>query len=202
MKAGLTGSIATGKSTVAGFFKEMSARVVDADEIAHQTLKRADVQEEIVKKYGKDILDGHQHVDRKKLGGIIFKDTSARQWLNGLVHPIVYQEIDKKIRRIQKDARQNLIIVDVPLLIESGEPRRFGPVVLAYCPEEIQLERLQQRDNLDRRNAIQRIRTQMSVEEKRKYADYIIDTTGTVQHTQQQVREVYRKLLSNKYFTN
>jgi dephospho-CoA kinase len=194
--AGLTGGIASGKSTVAKFFHELGARVIDADLVAHQVLRRLDVVRDVAARFGADVLTPDGRVDRRRLGPRVFADAAAREWLNGRVHPGVREEIARLLEEERRVGVHPLALVDVPLLVESGEPHRYGPLVLAWCPPEIQLARLQSRDGLSAAQARQRLAAQWPIESKRDHADYIIDTTGPFEDTRGQVETAFRSLLA------
>jgi dephospho-CoA kinase len=196
LTAGLTGSIATGKSTVAGMFRRLGDAVIDADAVGHEILRLPSVRDAIQEKYGSAVLDDSGEIIRPRLGEIIFADAASRAWLNNLTHPPIRREIRRRIRHLSKENPGRLIIIEVPLLLESGKPRRYGPVILAWCPEEMQLDRLMRRDNLTRADAERRVRAQLSIDKKRSLADYIIDTSVTLAETQDQVAEVRQHLLA------
>ena len=198
MIAALTGSIATGKSTVARFFRNMGAWIVDADDIAHKILKLPVIRDEIIRHFGKVVSDSRGEIHRSTLAGIIFSDPAARRLLNELTHPVIRERMESEIELMHAQDPHSLVLADIPLLMETGEPARYGPVVLAYCPESIQLERLMRRNKLDLSAALQRIRAQIPIEEKRPRADYIIHTTGPHSETEAQVRDVYHQLLSTE----
>jgi len=193
--AGLTGGIASGKTTVAGMFARLGARVIDADAVAHEILLRDEIVCAVTARFGRSVLDDQGRVDRKRLGGAVFADPVHRTWLNRLMHPPVRAEIQRRLDEPSDGGAPPLTIVDVPLLVESGEPRRYGPLILAYCPEEIQVERLMRRDALNRSAALQRIQAQRPIDEKRAAADFIVDTSGPLADTFRQVQDVRRLLL-------
>jgi dephospho-CoA kinase len=192
----LTGSIATGKSTVAGMFHRLGDAVIDADAIAHEVLRRPAVRQAIREKFGPAVTDEAGEIDRPHLGEIIFSDGPSRAWLNRLTHPPIRFEIRRQIRRLFRENPRRLIIVEVPLLLESGRSRRYGPVILAWCPEKMQLERLMKRDGLTQASAERRVRAQLSIAEKRLRADYIVDTSLPLAETSRQVEQVRQRLLA------
>ncbi len=194
ISAGLTGGIASGKTTVAGFFRDAGAAVVDADRMAHEVLREPEVRTCIVDRLGETVLDAAGEVDRHRLGPKVFGDDALRTWLNELVHPRVRHRIREAMDTLAVAAPDGVIIVDVPLLIESGHPRRYGPVILAYCPPAVQLDRLVRRDGLPPEEARARIRSQLPIDEKRPHADYLIDTTRPMTETRLRVTEVLAAL--------
>lgn len=196
MIAGLTGGIATGKTTVAGFFVELGARVIDADLIAHEILRRPEVLGTVRERFGQGVMAPDGDVDRKLLGSRVFADSEARLWLNRLVHPLVREEIARRLAAERTVFPHALFIVDVPLLIESGAYRLYGPLILAYCPMEIQLRRMLSRDGLARAEALSRLAAQVPIAEKLQFADYVIDTSCPLQDTRRRVRDVYERLMA------
>jgi len=195
--AGLTGGIASGKSTVAAMLAEAGARIVDADRIAHQVvLKGQPAWQDIVDHFGNGILTHDGQIDREALGSIVFNDTEAKNALNGIVHPRVFETMAQEIQSLAEAHPGDLVIMDVPLLIESGLHASLPIVILVYVPEIMQQERLMRRDGLNAADAAARIRAQMPIDAKRAHAHYIIDNTGDLDATRRQVLDIYRKILS------
>jgi len=195
--AGLTGGIASGKSTVAAMLAEAGARIVDADRIAHQVvLKGQPAWQDIVDHFGNGILTHDGQIDREALGSIVFNDTEAKNALNGIVHPRVFETMAQEIQSLAEAHPGDLIIMDVPLLIESGLHASLPIVILVYVPETMQQERLMRRDGLNAADAAARIRAQMPIDAKRAHAHYIVDNTGDLDATRRQVLDIYRKILS------
>jgi dephospho-CoA kinase len=195
--AGLTGGIASGKSTVAAMLAEAGARIVDADRIAHQVvLKGQPAWQDIVDHFGSGILARDGQIDREALGAIVFHDTEAKKALNGIVHPRVFETMAQEIQSLAEAHPGDLIIMDVPLLIESGMHASLPIVILVYVPETMQQERLMRRDGLNAADAAARIRAQMPIDAKRAHAHYIVDNTGDLDATRRQVLDIYRKILS------
>ncbi|GAB7388602.1 dephospho-CoA kinase [Bacillaceae bacterium] len=195
MVAGLTGGIATGKSTVAEMFVRRGAVLIDADRIARlvvQPGKKA--WRRIVERFGESVLLPSRELDRAALGEIVFRDPLARKDLEQITHPEIRREMLEQIGRAQANG-DPLIIVDVPLLIERNMQAMFEKVILVYVDAETQLRRLMARNGLTEEQALRRISAQMPIEEKRKYADYIIDNRGTLEETERQVEAVYQKLV-------
>ncbi len=191
---GLTGSIATGKSTVSRMLAELGAIIIDADKIAFDAvLKGKPACCKIIDCFGECILQENGEIDRKALGDIIFNDPDKKQVLNNIVHPEVFCEMGRQIDDAGKKPGA-VIILDVPLLIESGMHRGMSDVILVYAPEDIQLERLMARDNIDRAAAMARIRSQMPIDEKKKYATIVIDNSLGVNETYAQVVKVFDML--------
>lgn len=193
--AGLTGGIASGKTTVAGFFDELGALVIDADAIAHLVLQRQAVVWDLIGHFGTGILTADGRVDRSRLGPRVFGDPDDREWLNRRIHPEVREMIAQRLEVERRAGAHPLAVVDVPLLVESGEPRRYGPLVLAWCPPALQLRRIMARNGLKEADARARLESQLPIDDKRAHADHIVDTSGTFEETRRQVESVYRALL-------
>jgi dephospho-CoA kinase len=193
--AGLTGSIATGKSTVSGILKELGAFIVDADRAAHEVvLPGTKAWNEIVRIFGKEILQKSGEIDRERLGRIIFNDSAMRSILEEVVHPEVVHSMDEQIRSIKSGFPDAVVILDVPLLIETGMHKGVGEVIVVYCPEDMQITRLMVRDNISREDALAKVRSQISIEEKRRYATLLIDNSASKDNTRIQVEDLYVRL--------
>ena len=190
--AGLTGGIATGKSTVSLILKEAGATIIDADKIARDAVKNGlPAWHEIVKHFGRKVLQPDGEINRNYLGDIIFNDPHQKQKLNSIVHPHVFKETANQLRQIEKKTPDAVVILDVPLLIESEMDKSVSEIIVVYAPEHVQLKRLMERDNISRSDAISRIRSQMSVEKKKSLADIVIDNSGTIRETKKRTLEVY-----------
>lgn len=193
--AGLTGGIASGKSTVAAMLAAAGARIVDADQIARRVVRKGrPAYHDIVRRFGPAILNPEGQIDRDALGTIVFNDKDAKQALNDIVHPRVHEVMQQHIDTLAREHREDPVILDVPLLIESGWHAFLPMVILVYVPEPVQKMRLMARDGLGASDAMARIRAQMPIDAKRAYADYIIDNTGTREATQRQVLAVYEQI--------
>ncbi len=188
---GLTGGIATGKSLVSSMFEKLGAYVIDADKIAREVVEKGSpVLKKIEKHFGKEVINPDGGLNRKRLREIIIKNPEKRMLLNSITHPAIIERENEIVNSVDK----KLIIVDAALLIESGSYKRFKEIIVVYAPFEIQLERLMKRDKMSREEAERFIKTQMDIEEKKKYATYVIDNSNGVDYTEKQVREVYEIL--------
>ena len=195
LKVGLTGSIAVGKTFVCCVFRELGCFVLDADEVARDVVRPGtEGHRRVVKSFGNDVLTEEGELDRAKLGSVVFRDENKRQLLNSIIHPLVFEEQDRWLAQSQKQNPDGIAIVDAALMIESGGYRRFDKLIVVWCKPEIQLERLQLRDNLSSADAERRIATQMPQEEKKLYADYLIETSNGYEAAREQTAEVFRKL--------
>ncbi len=173
---GLTGSIGSGKSTVSNILKKKNMNIIDADEISRKIFDDKKNLDTLVKCFGGEILNSDNELDRKKLGSIVFSDEDNLKKLNSITHPIIISKIKASINKFKKQ-RQKFIILDAPLLIEANLLNLVDMVLLVMCNENIQIKRIIKRDNISKEDTILRIRSQMSVEDKKKYADYIIDNS-------------------------
>lgn len=188
MKIGLTGSIACGKSTVSKFLCEQGYTVVDADAISHRlTAPGGDALPAIREAFGDAVFCGDA-LDRRSLGALVFADSSKRQALNAILHPMILERIYSELDA--GDAPDTLIFGDIPLLYECHMEEHFDRIWVVSAQEETQLDRLMQRDNLTRDEALARIRSQMPLEEKCRRADAVIHTDGPIPETQRQVRRL------------
>jgi dephospho-CoA kinase len=195
LKIGLTGSIAVGKSFVCSIFSELGCHVLDADQTARDVVKPGTQGlARIVEEFGYDVLTPFGDLDRKKLGAIVFGDEKKRERLNRIVHPLVIRAQDRWMREEEKSDPNSIIVVDAALMIESGGYRRFDKLIVVWCEPAIQLQRLMLRDNLTREHAQERIDSQMPQEEKKAYADHLIDTSHGFDDTRRQTVEVYDQL--------
>ena len=179
--AGLTGGIASGKSTVSVFFADAGAHIIDADKIARKVVKKGmPAYREIVSVFGPTILLADGEIDRKRLGDIIFNDPERKARLDAIVHPRVFASSAEKISRISSQVPDAVVILDIPLLFETGMINDLAEVIVVFVPEHIQLKRLIKRDGIDESAAMARIRSQMPIDEKRKRATVVIDNSGSL----------------------
>jgi dephospho-CoA kinase len=198
MVVGLTGGIATGKSTVSNMFRQLGAPIVDADRIARWAVEPdRPAWLDLVAYFGEEILLPDRTVNRVKLGEIVFSDALKRDKLNRIVHPRVREESEKQIRQYLEADPKRPVIQDVPLLIETGLHSKMDKVIVVYADEPTQLRRLMERNDLSEKEAMQRIRAQMPIEAKRVYADYIIDNRGSIEETREQVIQIWEELKKN-----
>ena len=195
LRVGLTGSIAVGKSFVSGVFAELGCRLLDADETARDVvLPGSPALQDLVKKFGAEILASNGTLDRVKLGSIVFADTEKRVALNSILHPYIIAQQDQRLREWEALDPNGIAIVDAALMIESGGYKRFDKLIVVHCRADIQLARLMTRNKLSRDEAEARIAAQMSQEEKQKFADYLIDTSDGFEAAREQTTQVYLQL--------
>ncbi|MFS1511842.1 dephospho-CoA kinase [Chengkuizengella sp. SCS-71B] len=195
MNVGLTGGIATGKSTVSNMLVQRGARLIDADVIAREVvLPGHPVLQKVAQHFGQDILLEDGSLNRSKLGEIIFSDPSARKELEGLLHPQIRSLMKERMAQYEMEEPERLVVVDIPLLFESNLQELFSSVVLVYVPESIQLERLMKRNQLSLEEAMKRIKAQMPIESKKKLADYVIDNSKSMKHTDDEVKQFWEDI--------
>jgi dephospho-CoA kinase len=198
LRVGLTGGIATGKTTVVAMLRELGCRVLEADKIAHQMIVPGGAAyEEVVREFGRGILTAEALVDRRKLGAIVFADPKLLARLNAIVHPPVLEEQSRELAAIEQADPYAIAVVEAALLIEAGFDKKLEYLVVTWCTPEQQLARLTQSGagrGLTIEQARQRIAAQMPIEEKRRRADEVIDCSGTLGHTRAEVIALFAKL--------
>ncbi len=198
LKVGLTGSIAVGKSFVLSVLRELGCATFDADKIAHQVMEPGrEAYRDILSEFGDGVLAEDGSIDRAKLGQIVFADAERRKRLNDIVHPRVIAEQNRLLSEVEAQNPDGIAVIDAALMIESGGYKRFDKLIVVFCDRETQIERLMRRNSITREDAERRVAAQMSSEEKRRYADYEIDTSGTFDETRQRVIEVHSKLVQD-----
>ena len=195
LKVGLTGSIAVGKSFVLSVLGELGCATFDADKIAHSVMEPGrEAYSDIVREFTDSVLSEAGQIDRAKLGAIVFADAERRKRLNEIVHPRVIEEQNRMLGEAERADPAGIAVVDAALMIESGGYKRFDKLIVVYCDLETQIKRLIGRNQITREDAERRVAAQMSSEEKRRYADYEINTSGTMEETRHRVTEVYNEL--------
>ena len=195
LKVGLTGSIAVGKSYVCEVLRELGAFVLDADQTAREVVAAGSKGLAlIVEKFGKEVLTESGELDRARMGALVFADEAMRQLLNSIVHPLVIEAQDGWLAEKEQANPHGIAVIDAALMIESGGYKRFTKLIVVWCEAEIQLQRLMLRNNLSEEEAQKRIRAQMPQEEKKRYADFLIDTSDGIETTRQRTIEVYEQL--------
>jgi len=187
---GLTGGIATGKSLVSKTLRELGIKVIDADQIAHRVLNRTEVIDKIKEEFGREIINNKGKIDRKKLGEIVFSEHVKLKKLEEITHPTILDVIDQKLKEYKK---QDLIVLDAPLLFETYLDQKVDEIWVVYAEESMQIERLQKRDGLDYFEAKCRIDVQMSLKEKVQRADQVINNEGTKQELRRKVVKLVEK---------
>ncbi len=199
LNAGLTGGIASGKSTVDKMFQEKGAYLIDHDTLAHEAEEPGrPAWEKIVDYFGAAILNEDRTINRRRLGDIVFNDEGKLEKLMDMVHPVVFAEWQARIDDIARRDPRAIIISDIPLLIERGWQDAVDIVLLVYIPREEQIRRLMARNGFSRREADERLRSQMSIDDKLLHADMIINNEGTLEETRGRVDRVWEALLEKE----
>lgn len=195
---GLTGNIATGKSTVASMFRDLGAMIIDADQIAREVVQEGKpAWHKILKHFGEKILNEDRSINRSALADIVFGNDRQRKILNDITHPEIMKEIRKLIRHYCRQGAE-IVVIEAALIVEKGGMKDLiDKLVVVNSPEELQLKRLNARNSMPREKAVARIKSQMSAEEKMSYADYVIDNSGNLESTRDQVKEIMSELLES-----
>ena len=199
MIVGLTGGIVVGKSTVASMFRDLGAKIIDADKLGHSViLPNKPAWKKIVKIFGKDILQNDLTIDREKLGKIVFANQALLKKLNEVTHPEITKIIKKEIN-LARNAASNqgkVLIVDAALIYEAKIDRFMDKIIVVYIDKDKQIKRLIKRNNLSKEEALQRIKSQMPMKEKVKMTDYVIDNSNSLDKTREQVEKIWKSLVS------
>jgi dephospho-CoA kinase len=195
MLLGLTGSIATGKSTVANMLRRRGAVLIDADQVARKVVEPGSLGlNKIIENFGSEMVTAEGRLDRAKLGELVFNDEEARERLNALLHPLIIEEMKQLTGQSLKKEPHSIVIWDVPLLIEENLTQFVEKVIVVYVPEAIQLQRLMKRNALSEEEARERIAAQLSIEEKKRVADFVIDNSDSLEMTERQVDQLWNYL--------
>jgi dephospho-CoA kinase len=195
IRVGLTGGYASGKSLVARELERLGCRLIYADKLGHEVMLPAGpAYQPVIDEFGKGILDEDGAIDRKRLAEIVFHQPALLEKLNSIVHPAVFVREEALAAAFGAESSKAIVVIEAAILIETGHYRTLDRLVLVSCPEEMQIARGMKRDHVPREEALDRIRRQMPLSEKRRYADYIIDTSGTKEHAYQQTQAVYASL--------
>jgi len=192
----LTGGIASGKSVAAQVLEELGCAIHHSDQIAHELMEpEKPAWKKIVAHFGQEILNKDNTINRTQLGTIVFSDEKKRRFLNRIIHPLVFEKKREIIDILEKEGRYKIFISEAALTIEAGFTDFFDKIIMVYCREDIQIKRLMERDQISHPEAMRKIKSQMNPREKMKYADYTIDTSGSLGSTVEQTERVYRNLL-------
>jgi len=195
LRVGLTGGIASGKSTVGRMLGELGCRVIDSDRITRQLFEAGSpVNAAVAEAFGPRVVASDGTIDRKILGELVFENTELRQKLNSIVHPAINQRQSEFLAQAAAEDSHAIGIVEAALIVEVGTYRNYDKVIVVTCSPKIQRERLRERSGLTPQQIETRIASQMPLEEKIKVADFVIDNSGDIGKTRQQVEEVYRQL--------
>ncbi len=199
LNVGLTGGIASGKSTVAKMFEDKGAFLIDFDALAHFAEEPdKPAWKAIVELFGREILNEDGTINRAKLGPIVFADQEKLSRLNSIVHPAVFDLWRRQIEDIRQRNPRAIVVSDIPLLIEVSMQHLFDVVILVHVSPEDQIRRLTERNEYSRKEAESRLDTQMAIDEKIPYADYVIDNKGPRETTRSVVKAVWEELLARE----
>jgi dephospho-CoA kinase len=197
LRVGLTGGLACGKSFVARTLESFGCTVVRADELGHEVLLPGGPADgPVLEEFGPGILAEDGAVDRKKLAALVFDNPERLAKLNSLIHPAVIRREEELFAQAQQRDPNAIAVLEAAILIENGSYKRFDKLIVVVCAPEQQVARAMHRDGCSEEEAHARLRRQMPVEEKRKYADFVIDTSGTKENTVEQTRSLYERLRS------
>ena len=192
---GLTGGIGSGKTVVASMFEDEGAHVIDFDYLARLIVEPdKPAWRDIVDYFGPGILSPDRTLNRPALAEIIFSDDKSRKALEGFTHPRIFERRDALLKAIREKDPYSIVIIDFPLLFESGLRKDLDKVILVYVPRDVQLERATKRDGLSPEEVEKRLHAQVPIGEKRSLSDFVIDNSGSLKHTRDQVRKVMREL--------
>jgi dephospho-CoA kinase len=195
LRVGLTGGLASGKSFVGRALADLGCLVIRADELGHQALEPGGAAfAGAVREFGDGILNAEGAIDRRKLGALVFQDGEKLAKLNALVHPAVWARERQLLDEYAETHPRGIGVVEAAILVEAGSYRNYAKLIVAVCSEEQQIERAMSRDGLTREQVLDRLRRQMPLADKIKYADYVIDTSGAKENTLEQTRGVYQSL--------
>jgi len=182
----------SGKTLAASMFRELGVRTIDADAICRDLVAPGEpAWKEIVDQFGEGVLAGDRTLDRQRMAGIVFSDPTQKKKLESILHPRVFEEEARIYDRLRKEDPRVIVIVNAALLIESGNFRNMDRVVVVRAEEKTQVDRVVKRGGMSRDDVLRRIRNQMSLEEKIKFADHVIDNTSSVDHLHAQVHQLF-----------
>ncbi len=195
LHVGLTGGIATGKSTVLNLFKEKGAQVLDFDQITRFVQEPGrPAWKALIGHFGRDILNDDGTLNRKKLADVVFGDKEKLSRLNEIVHPFIFEEWERRLAPFREDGCQNIVISDMPLLFEIRAQRYFDCIIVVYAAREKQMERLMERNGCSRDDALRRLDAQLPIDSKLPLADYVIDNSASLEKTRERVDAVWTQL--------
>jgi dephospho-CoA kinase len=195
LKVGLTGGIASGKSTVGRMLGGLGCRVIDSDRITRDLFEAGNpVNTAVSEAFGRRVVAPDGSIDRSVLGEMVFRNPELRQKLNSIVHPAIYQRQSEFVARAAAEDPHAIAVVEAALIIEAGNHKNYDKMIVVTCPPALQRQRLQERSGLTPEQIETRIASQMPIEEKTKFADFVIDNSEDIGSTRQQVEAVYREL--------
>lgn len=197
LRVGLTGGLACGKSFVGRTLKDLGCHLISADDLGHDVLQPGgDAFEPVVAEFGNGILDEAGAIDRRKLASLVFDHPERLKRLNEMVHPAVIRREEELIKQAEAADPGGIVVMEAAILVETGSYKRFEKLIVVVCTEDQQVARSVHRDGCTEEEARNRLKRQMPVEQKRKFADFIVDTSGAKEDTILQTRRVYEELRS------
>lgn len=195
LRVGLTGGLASGKSFVGRVLEDLGCLLIRNDDIGHDVLQPGgEAYSGVLREFGTGILGEEGSIDRRKLAAIVFHDPAKLQKLNAVVHPPVRARTRQLLDEYERTHPDGVAIVEAAIMIETGSYRDYGKLIVAVCSREQEIERAMARDGSTREEVLERLDRQMPLEDKVKYADFVIDTSGSKDDTRAQVNDVYRSL--------
>lgn len=195
LRVGLTGGYASGKTFVASELEGLGCYVIHADELGHRVLfADGEAYQPVIHTFGAEILDANREIDRKKLAGIVFGKPELLEKLSSFVHPAVIRLEQQMLETFTRDHPAGIGVLEAAILIETGRYRDFDRIILTACDQETQIARGMKRDRLTREEIMARLENQMPLDEKRQYAHYVVNTSGSKQSTRRQIAAIFREL--------
>ena len=195
LKVGLTGGLATGKTYVADLFEKLGCYIIHADRLGHEVLlPGGEAYDDVVAEFGSEIIAADGTIDRKTLGSIVFSNRDRLEVLNALVHPHVFRRQNEFFDTVARKDAHAIVVSEAAIMIETGSYSRYDRLMLTVCPPDVQIQRFVERESATEEEARERLARQMPLDDKKEFADYIIDTSGTKGETERQVREIYLQL--------
>ena len=193
LKVGLTGSIGCGKSSLSNILKKYDIPIIDADIKGREIYENKELLRDIEKNFGSSVINKDGTLNRKNLGKIVFNDDYKLEKLNSLTHPVIQNMIKDDLNKYEKFGKK-IAVVDAALLIEAGFMNMLDTLVVVTCSEEVQLQRVVLRDNCSEEDAMGRIKSQMPQDEKVKYAEFVVDNSGTIEHLEKEAEKLINSL--------
>jgi dephospho-CoA kinase len=192
---GLTGGVASGKTAVSQVLKEEGAYIIDADQIARELVQpHKPAWNELIRAFGKEILQEDGFIHRKKLADKVFADPKKRKLLNQILHPRIKEEMDRRTKEIGQKDPEAIVVIDAPLIVELGDHREMDKLIVVASTQTQQIERLKERDRIGPEEALRILSSQMPVEEKVNLADFVIRNEGSLEETKKRAKEVFKEL--------
>lgn len=192
---GLTGGVASGKTLVSKVFREEGAWIIDLDQVAREMVQpHRPAYHDLIKAFGKEILYEDGCIDRKKLASKVFTNPKQRERLNQILHPRIKEEMDRRIKAIGQRDPKALVVIDAPLLIERGEQHEVDQLIVVTSPKRQQIQRLMKRDGASEKEALMRISSQIPLQDKVKWADFVIRNNGSIKETRKRAKEIFKEL--------